>query len=283
MFSSLLLLALSAVDLKTVGAAPAYGQAYAYGDPCGSYAHPWIPPQVRQEDPCHYVWPPPWRPEPPVPWPACCVYQCSIECPPYDDPQPPEPDPSDGDCPWRVPGWAVLAGRHIYLGEIATDISWFEADAKAKEQSAHLAEIRSQEETEIFQQVKNCYPAGTRLWIGGNDLAITDAWVWSRGQRITGYYNWAMDFSRRGHCMELRFPEYGGLNEWHRADCFGRNVPHAFLAQRDSREDNDFTPATTTTTRTTTTTTITPSSRPTYNPEEKTTTAFGPPPTPARR
>ena len=44
-----------------------------------------------------------------------------------------------------------------------------------------------------------------RLWIGGNDLATKNRWVWSsNGYRMYPYVNWASDFpTGSGHCVSV--------------------------------------------------------------------------------
>ena len=44
-----------------------------------------------------------------------------------------------------------------------------------------------------------------RLWIGGNDLATKNRWVWSsNGYRMYPYVNWASDFpTGSGHCISV--------------------------------------------------------------------------------
>jgi hypothetical protein len=71
------------------------------------------------------------------------------------------------------------------------------------------------------------YPAGTRVWIGGNDLAKSGHWVWSRGQPISGFTNWASTAS--GDCMEIILPNTG----WHATHCHQPDsAKHAFLAEK---------------------------------------------------
>ena len=59
----------------------------------------------------------------------------------------------------QVPGWHVIKGREIYLSEVYSDVkslSWFEADSKAEAIGGYLAEITSEEESEVFNEIKEC-------------------------------------------------------------------------------------------------------------------------------
>ena len=59
----------------------------------------------------------------------------------------------------HVPGWHVIEGREIYLSEvfgINKTLSWFEADAKAVSVGGYLAEINSEEETNLINEIKEC-------------------------------------------------------------------------------------------------------------------------------
>ena len=56
-----------------------------------------------------------------------------------------------------------------------------------------------------------------RLWIGGNDLATKNRWVWSStGYRMYPYVNWASDFpTGSGHCVAVDTDTW----EWTDASC----------------------------------------------------------------
>ena len=56
-----------------------------------------------------------------------------------------------------------------------------------------------------------------RLWIGGNDLATKNRWVWSsNGYRMYPYVNWASDFPKgSGHCVSVDTNTW----EWTDASC----------------------------------------------------------------
>ena len=58
-------------------------------------------------------------------------------------------------CRFRIPGWARISGRDYFLSELEK-MTWFEAEAKALENDAYLAEIESEEENKIFEEIKDC-------------------------------------------------------------------------------------------------------------------------------
>ena len=85
-------------------------------------------------------------------------------------------------------------------------LNWARADARAIEKNGFLAEIKNKERnSEIAEIVARCkenlnkggksfsqiiiiftfagYPAGSRVWFGGNNLANFKIWRWSKGQR----------------------------------------------------------------------------------------------------
>ena len=56
-----------------------------------------------------------------------------------------------------MPGWVEISGRTFYLGEVhggKKTFSWYEADAKATAVGGYLAEITSEDETKIIQEIK---------------------------------------------------------------------------------------------------------------------------------
>ena len=59
----------------------------------------------------------------------------------------------------HVPGWHNINGHEIYLSEVYgynKSLSWFEADAKSVTIGGYLAEINSQAESDIFNEIKEC-------------------------------------------------------------------------------------------------------------------------------
>jgi len=196
----------------------------------------------------------PW-PTPDPTWPTPDPTWPTIPpSPPTDEPTTTTPKPK---C--HVPGWHFINGKEIYLSEIYRNdktLSWYEADSKAGNIGGHLAEITSEEETDLFNQVKECYPYGVPdFWIGGSDMANFTNWVWSRGTPVDCigcYTNWVPQVQGpKDHCMKLKFveiesmnegsgnnedgntsPEYTYTNKWYKEICKGEPRPTAFLAER---------------------------------------------------
>ena len=73
------------------------------------------------------------------------------------------------------------------------------------------------------------YPPETSFYIGGNDLAMSGVWVWSRGSHIEGFQNWARGYFGvgAGHCMEIRLP----TGKWHKTPC-SVGQKRAFIGER---------------------------------------------------
>lgn len=87
-------------------------------------------------------------------FPDCCTYQCSIECYPRIDPDP--PTTTVKSCSYSVPGWNIINGKRVYLGDREDHLTWFAAEAKAIEVGGHLLEIRSPSDNLIFAQIRTC-------------------------------------------------------------------------------------------------------------------------------
>ena len=56
---------------------------------------------------------------------------------------------SQQPCPYSIPGWA----GDYYLGEIQRGVTWSQAEARAVEKGAYLAEITSQGENQELLQI----------------------------------------------------------------------------------------------------------------------------------
>lgn len=91
---------------------------------------------------------------------------------------------------------------------------------------------------ELIIPMQNCYlstiinfsgyPSGTQFWIGGNDLAHSGTWVWSSGNSIAGYTNFANNNAgTTGHCMEVKAD-----GRWFRSNCHGQDGSHAFIGEK---------------------------------------------------
>jgi hypothetical protein len=93
--------------------------------------------------------------ESPWPWPTPDPIWPTIS--PTDVPLPKTTSLPKPKC--HVPGWHFIKGKEIYLSEIYRNdktLSWFEADSKAESIGGYLAEITSKEETDLFNQIKEC-------------------------------------------------------------------------------------------------------------------------------
>lgn len=261
---------------------PNYGGAYDYGSipeypvrPDYPLPRPEYPDYEDNNDDCNT--PVVNKPCTPCQWynPCCfnnCIQSCEkvTESPwPWPTPDPIWPTISPTDVPLpkttslpkpkcHVPGWHFIKGKEIYLSKIYRNdktLSWFEADSKAESIGGYLAEITSKEETDLLNQIKECYPYGVPgFWIGGSDMANHTNWVWSRGTPVDCigcYTNWVVPNVQgpKDHCMKLKFeevidegsgdnedgntsPEILFTNKWHKKICKGEPAPTAFLAER---------------------------------------------------
>ncbi len=50
----------------------------------------------------------------------------------------------------------MIDGQEIYLGEVKTGLSWFEADAKSVEVGGYLMEITSPSESSLLRRLEKC-------------------------------------------------------------------------------------------------------------------------------
>jgi len=145
-----------------------------------------------------------------------------------------------------------------------------------------LAELNTRRDMDQLKQMLNkegCMIDDMDVWIGGNDLADEDTWVWTDGEPVTGGL-WGPG-QGEGDCMALI-----GY-DWYKKECDGeQGLEMAFMAQKASLPAPRTTTTTTTTTRTATpiktTSTTLSTVRPTALPTIITTTDDGgPPPTQA--
>ena len=80
----------------------------------------------------------------------------------------------------------------------------------------------------------NCvlgYPSGTKLWIGGQDLAKSNQWAWSTGELIKGYFNFDPSTNSESglHCLDIILPN--DLT-WKKSNCNGADSIHGFIAEK---------------------------------------------------
>ena len=74
------------------------------------------------------------------------------------------------------------------------------------------------------------YPSGTKLWIGGQDLAKSNQWAWSTGDLIGGYFNFDPSInSESGDCLNIILPN--DLT-WKKSNCNGADSNHGFIAEK---------------------------------------------------
>ena len=80
--------------------------------------------------------------------------------------------------------------------------------------------------TELFKRFYFSHLGSmSEVWIGGNDIAEDDSWVWTGGDPVTGDL-WGLG-EDNGECMVLL--DY----YWYQRDCDGsQQVERAFLAQK---------------------------------------------------
>merc|ERR1712150_458825 len=142
--------------------------------------------------------------------------------------------------------------------------------------------VKSVEDNQLFKEIKDCYPSGTKLWIGGQDLAKSNQWAWSTGDLIGGYFNFDPSInSESGDCLDIILPN--DLT-WKKSNCNGADSNHGFIAEKvevpplttTTSTSTTTTPAPTTRTSTTTVSSTKPTPRPTMYP---TTQGGGGPPT----
>merc|ERR1719323_222673 len=166
-------------------------------------------------------------------YPDCCPYYCTYECFPVTQPPPPPTAPPkttttmpSGTCGFEIPGWNMILNRHIYLGELENELSWHAADAKSIEVGGHLF---GPVDNDIFEAIKECYDEGTRIWIGGQNIANANfGWRWSNGSRIQDESQFDPN-TNFGACLDVILPD--DLS-WKKSPCNGRNTSHAFVAQK---------------------------------------------------
>ena len=137
-------------------------------------------------------------------------------------------EPEVPQCPYNIPGWYEIHGRHIYLGIIENNLSKYEAEAKAIEIGGSLLELRSNQDEIILGTLTHCYPSCSRFWLGGDDLASTGNWIWSSD--LTPISNFMKnDLNGVGDCIDF---ELCGNYQWNRARCGGQELPHGFIAEK---------------------------------------------------
>jgi hypothetical protein len=101
------------------------------------------------------------------------------------------------------------ANGHSYY--LLNPSSWTSAEATAVQMGGHLATVRNADENEFLRaNIAGFDGADRRLWIGLNDAAQLNVYVWTSGEPVT-YTNW--DPGEPSHA--------GGLEHW--VELFGSN------------------------------------------------------------
>merc|ERR1712013_341738 len=170
----------------------------------------------------------------------------------------------------------TVSGTEYYLSPTYTGLSWYQADSKATSLARllgttgymwKLAKLNTRRQMEQLKQALNnegCSISGIEMWIGGNDLADENQWVWTDGDLVSGDL-WASD-PGDGDCMAMR--DY----TWYQRQCEGHQLLEGrFLAMKESLPPPRTTITPTSTTRKTTstkttTTTKKSTARPTARP-----------------
>src|SRR5690606_38415690 len=105
---------------------------------------------------------------------------------PEPDPAPPDPQPGvfvrgdpDGD------GVLEWNGHHYQF--VGVEMSWEEAEARAKSRGGHLATIGSREENDALIEYVGRFMDRDHdtCWIGGTDMVTEGRWEWITGEPFT--------------------------------------------------------------------------------------------------
>jgi len=89
-------------------------------------------------------------------------------------------------CP-NFPGWMPMQGSCYLISPTA--LTWFQSEHFCRTKGGYLAEITSAEESELVTSVLQ--QEGARYWIGLNDLAKRDHWMWQHSLTPMNWSNWA--------------------------------------------------------------------------------------------
>ena len=113
-------------------------------------------------------------------------------------------------------GWKTFNSHcYKYFGAQKT---WSNAKTYCQNLGSYLLTAHSQAERDFALSL---YPAGTRVWMGGNDIAANGAWIWEDGKPWGVYTAWISGEPNGGDsesCLEMfKSGSYHGL--WNDVSC----------------------------------------------------------------
>jgi len=140
---------------------------------------------------------------------------------------------TEGSC---SPGWTE-GGRKCYR-YVKDKLTWVEAEAFCKNDSAHLVSVRDQKENDIvFNLIKDSVRA---VWLGGKRRSLVDQWQWTDGSEWSwqkwdkGEPNNLQGYGTE-NCLEMYidFQDRGG--SWNDNQCENKwpYPKHPFICQKN--------------------------------------------------